>query len=472
MDDPRLSERNSAGRDASSVVEVDASRRQVLLAGLAAMGGGLTLAGCSGAREPDVATPPRAVVQTRPVAPPPVDPRPTLPTVEPVVRILCEEVKPVGTVGAKIAVRSTGRWIRLQDRSGAGGTVLGGPIECTLIDGSWRIVPTGGVPFRIPAGAISVSVPPGESGPLSTRRGASWTPLGDAVDLVPTADQKGFDLVARLPMEVYLPGVLAKELYSNWSPATFRAQAVAARSFATCETAHWRNRRHYDVTTGPDTQAWSGLVASGPAAKATGETRGILLAWDRRVVPAYYSSCCGGLPAEARDAISQNPANEIAPLAGRSDRESCCDWASTYRWSVTIRTQLLGRRLAEWGRREGVADLAGFGAVRSMEVSAVGRHGRPVRFRVEDAGGRHVELRAERGRRALAFATEGFSGRLYSAFIEPRVAGDVVILDGRGHGHGVGLCQHGAEAMARRGRDAESILRRYYPGATLETGWT
>ena len=38
-------------------------------------------------------------------------------------------------------------------------------------------------------------------------------------------------------------------------------------------------------------------------------------------------------------------------------------------------------------------------------------------------------------------------------------------FEGRGHGHGVGLCQFGAEALARRGRDASAILAWYYPGA-------
>ena len=40
-------------------------------------------------------------------------------------------------------------------------------------------------------------------------------------------------------------------------------------------------------------------------------------------------------------------------------------------------------------------------------------------------------------------------------------------LSGRGWGHGVGLCQYGAEGMARLGKSAEEILQHYYPGSTL-----
>jgi stage II sporulation protein D len=45
--------------------------------------------------------------------------------------------------------------------------------------------------------------------------------------------------------------------------------------------------------------------------------------------------------------------------------------------------------------------------------------------------------------------------------------GDWVFLDGRGFGHAVGLCQCGAEAMARQGKNVIEILSYYYPGAKI-----
>jgi len=41
--------------------------------------------------------------------------------------------------------------------------------------------------------------------------------------------------------------------------------------------------------------------------------------------------------------------------------------------------------------------------------------------------------------------------------------------DGRGFGHGVGLCQTGAENMARQGKTVRDILNWYYPGARITT---
>ena len=43
-----------------------------------------------------------------------------------------------------------------------------------------------------------------------------------------------------------------------------------------------------------------------------------------------------------------------------------------------------------------------------------------------------------------------------------------VVASGAGSGHGVGLCQTGARAMARGGLSAERILSHYYPGTELK----
>src|SRR5205085_4823263 len=45
--------------------------------------------------------------------------------------------------------------------------------------------------------------------------------------------------------------------------------------------------------------------------------------------------------------------------------------------------------------------------------------------------------------------------------------GDAIAFRGRGQGHGVGLCQTGAEAMGTGGRSYREILAYYYPGTAL-----
>jgi stage II sporulation protein D len=65
---------------------------------------------------------------------------------------------------------------------------------------------------------------------------------------------------------------------------------------------------------------------------------------------------------------------------------------------------------------------------------------------------------------------------LRSDAYEVRLRGGVLVFDGRGHGHGVGLCQQGATEMARMGKAYREILGFYFPGTVvrvtrLDEGW-
>ena len=56
---------------------------------------------------------------------------------------------------------------------------------------------------------------------------------------------------------------------------------------------------------------------------------------------------------------------------------------------------------------------------------------------------------------------------LRSTFFSLKVEGDSVYLDGKGYGHGVGLCQEGAIVMAEKGFDHRRILSFYYDGVIV-----
>jgi stage II sporulation protein D len=49
--------------------------------------------------------------------------------------------------------------------------------------------------------------------------------------------------------------------------------------------------------------------------------------------------------------------------------------------------------------------------------------------------------------------------------------GGQVVIRGRGFGHGVGMCQYCARAMAARGDDWREMVLRFYPGARVERAY-
>jgi stage II sporulation protein D len=279
---------------------------------------------------------------------------------------------------------------------------------------------------------------------------------------------RGMDVVNVLPMELYLPGVVAKELYASWKLETFKAQVVAARSYACMEVAWWRGRRHYDVVAGQASQAYIGVTDNASANRAVRETRGQLLLFQNKVLPAYYSSACGGLAANAVDAISDHPINDIAPLRAGAPR-SCCAWAPVFRWKSEQSSGEAAQRLLVWTAQRPRWRVNRMGPVRSIEVAAANQVGRPVRYRISDGEAR-IELPSEPLRMALNLSGDrvgSLRSPVRSGFFTAAVGGGTVMLAGHGFGHGVGMCQHGAEGMARSGSAWSEILDVYYPGATV-----
>jgi stage II sporulation protein D len=65
------------------------------------------------------------------------------------------------------------------------------------------------------------------------------------------------------------------------------------------------------------------------------------------------------------------------------------------------------------------------------------------------------------GRRAGWLAVRSTSFRVLTAK-------EFVMLDGTGSGHGVGMCQWGAEGMGRKGFKYREILQHYYPGTEIK----
>ena len=97
---------------------------------------------------------------------------------------------------------------------------------------------------------------------------------------------------------------------------------------------------------------------------------------------------------------------------------------------------------------------------------------RPTEFQLTDVNGRTAPIRAEEFRLALMNDPAGRAPKPYSSFFEIRAEGDTFVMyNGRGYGHGIGMSQWGAQALAKQGRTHPQILAFFYPGAELAQLW-
>lgn len=293
--------------------------------------------------------------------------------------------------------------------------------------------------------------------------------VSGVVVFYPNKNKETFDVVAHIPIEHYLPGVLAGELYAHWHPATYAAQAVAARSYAINHHYERKNTSHFDVSDGTSSQMFLGDVTLDVAHRAVQETKGVVLRWENRVIPAYYSACCGGLAATAHDAITHADEHNITPLKGHSGADVCASTKGNL-WATQRKARLLRQRLNACAQSMRIPKFADIKSIRSVEPSATNQHGRPTKLMIVDRQKNTFEVSAKsfmRGANTKIAALPNPQKPLWSSFLVAEKDGENLMVNGRGMGHGVGLCQYGAQELAGRGESWENILAWYYPQAQI-----
>lgn len=408
-----------------------------------------------------------------PAKPEPILPRPLPlpPSTEPVVAIRIEILQP----SESVVIDHPSGSIHLSPEHPSPSEfecVAKTPVTIQSSADGWRITSArdGNRPSQsrdFSAGELTVCAVANDSKPLSFN-GVNWP---GKMRIIRTATS--IDLVMDVPMESYLPGVIAKELYPSWCQAAYNAQAIAARSFAVVEEARWQGRRHYDMVAGQQSQAWVGSTDNAKAIAAVRETRGQVLMHDGLVVPAYYSSACGGRPANAFGVLTDNSYHDIAPVStgdNSAQRTGCCEHSKVATWKLSIPLAQVQARLQRWGGTNRRADLAALRTPSSITVEEKHASGRPKFFRITTANGGSVTMEAEDFRRAMNAAGDAKTN-LKSCDCHIQIRAGAAEFSGRGFGHGVGLCQHGAQAMGAKGSSFGQILARYYPDTMIVKAW-
>ena len=279
------------------------------------------------------------------------------------------------------------------------------------------------------------------------------------------AGQDVFNVINFVDMESYLAGVLSRELYPNWLPETYRAQAVAARSFALYHRGTFGTTHDYDLGDTQASQVYGGIDGETDRSwQAVRSTHGRILTvgppGDERSFLVQYSSSCGGV---VNGATVIRNAPSIQPLRGGQVCDYCAD-SPQRRWAPARVTKAeLYRALAAT-----YSQARALGGVRTVRVKSRTSYGRMMWVEIIGAGGGAITIRGEDLRLSLIRRGARMQNTLYSMNCRIRDVGDSIeFYDGRGYGHGVGMCQWGAEGMAKRGYSARQILEFYYPGARI-----
>ena len=218
-------------------------------------------------------------------------------------------------------------------------------------------------------------------------------------------------MVVRMDLETAVASIVAAESDPDTPLEALKAQAIATRSYLVAAKGRHHGFDFCDTThcqflrTPPDPHT--------PPAHAAAATRGLVLAYNTQSFAAMYTRSCSGR--------TRTPA-EIGLPAGSYPYYSVeCKYCREHplRWQSGVTPQEAAhlRTANEWARLE-IDRLRGWSTVPS------------------------------------------------NSYTVKRV-GDNALLEGVGEGHGIGLCQSGAAAMAKVGATFAQILAHYYPNTLV-----
>lgn len=271
-------------------------------------------------------------------------------------------------------------------------------------------------------------------------------------------------------MEDYLMSVISSEMKSSASIELLKAHAVISRSWLKARLKdHKAGHEHFDVCADDHCQRYQGLTMAvgDDVCRAIDRTWGQVLEYGGDICDTRYSKCCGG-----RTELFSTCWEDVDLPYLQSVEDPFCDCenssilsqvlndydlhtADFHDWTVQYTTD----ELSELVRTRTGID---FGTIVALEALERGPSGRIKYLRITGT------LREEVIGKELAIRKALSSSHLKSSAFEIEKSPDGFVLKGRGWGHGVGLCQIGAAAMAAHGYDYRQILSHYYVGAEIK----
>jgi stage II sporulation protein D len=271
--------------------------------------------------------------------------------------------------------------------------------------------------------------------------------------LVWNAKNQAIDVIYPMDIDKYLLGVVPAEMPSSWPLEALKAQVVASRSYVLAQMQNQSNR-HFDVDSSVMDQVFNKKkFESLPQSlqqkirDAISQTQGEVLFKDKKIFKTYFHARCGGHTEDP-----QTVWNDTWKWQGRPD--PYCDIGTAQNWSYSVSLD----HLAHFYSNESGQAVGKITKIVSGNKTLSGRADHIFLF-FED--GRIRRWSTQNMRQEVGFSN------IKSTLFNIVLTKETVSFQGKGFGHGVGLCQHGTRQMARLGKKHNDILEFYYPTAQL-----
>ncbi len=264
----------------------------------------------------------------------------------------------------------------------------------------------------------------------------------DNLEVSLTADKKQFLLINTVDLEKYIAGVVESESGTRTSFEYYKLQSILCRTYLLSHI-----NRHvlegFQVCDDVHCQAYLSRSSQDDIVKAVIDTKGLVIVDnDLNLIIAAFHSNCGGETCNSQDV-----------------------WATPTAYLKSVKdTFCLNQPHAHWTRTIPMED---------WKVYLQLKHKYPVDDSLKFGNATSF---SQPNRRAIFFMDKDLKiplkiirsdFQLKSTYFSIEPHGDSVIINGRGYGHGVGLCQEGAMRMAQLKYSYKDILHYYYKDVHL-----
>ena len=252
-----------------------------------------------------------------------------------------------------------------------------------------------------------------------------------------------------VPFEEYVKGVLAGEVPTSFHIEALKAQAVAARSYA-MKKIEDNTATDYDVVDTVSNQVYMDDAMLKEKWKdqydekikiierAVNETKGEYLEYDGKVAQAFFFSTSAG-KTENSEEVFQSALPYLRSVDSSWDQEVSPVFQQDYQFSVHDFYQKLGLPYKETVQ---------------FQVTKQTSTGRVKEVNIDGTVLKASDISSKLGLRSTFFTFEQ--------------VGTNILMTTKGYGHGVGMSQYGAQAMALKGSTYDQILKHYYQGVQIK----
>ena len=260
--------------------------------------------------------------------------------------------------------------------------------------------------------------------------------------------------LSEMDIETYVMGVVAGEMKNDWPVEALKAQAILARTFVLkfCQDKDSRYEGADISTDVTEAQAYAPDDVNDRIRDAVNATSGMVMSAGSEYPYAWFHAHSGGmteLPSVALDFKDGDP-DYLKPVESDESDKAPKDAA---KWSATFKTSEVRQACADAGLK-----------VDTIDSIAIGDKGASGRARTLVVNGDSVS--------APSFRIQIGANKLKSTLIDSiTLSNDEVTFKGRGFGHGVGMSQWGAYAMAEDGKSAEEIIGHYFSNVDIVKLW-